>query len=256
MMNRATDLESIGLDAVDQFITTFNSRDASAWADTLHFPHVRPSPIGPINAIPDKEAYVAGFDFNRIIETGWDHSEWDYKHFLHKSKTKLHVAGQWSRYTSSGEKILSTPIVYIVTYLDGRWGIQSRFGSDYAGDEDVSGFETRAFRLYETFTTHYNQGNLEACAELLNYPHFRIEPGELNELTSANDFKKGADHIQIDAMMAVQTGLKSMNLAVELTLTQGSETSTRQGVINLTDRDGHLGIQAISLLDPNASDEE
>ena len=54
-------------------------------------------------------------------------------------------------------------------------------------------------------------------------------------------------------MMAVQTGLHSMNLAVELTLTQDQVTSTRQGVINLTDRDGHLGIQAISLLDPNAS---
>lgn len=255
-MSNATDLETIGLDAVDQFITTFNSRDASAWADTLHFPHVRPSPIGPIKSIPNKEAYVAGFDFARIIETGWDHSEWDYKHFLHKSPTKLHVAGQWSRYTVNGEKILSTPITYIVTFVDGRWGIQSRFGSDYAGDEDVSGFETRAFRLYETFVTHYNQGNLEACAELLNYPHFRIEPGELNELKTPNEFRKGADQIRIDAMMAVQTGLRSMNLAVELTLTQGQETSTRQGVINLTDRDGHLGIQAISLLDPNASEDD
>ncbi len=246
-----TDLETIGLNAVDAFITTFNTRNASDWADTLQFPHVRPSPLGLIRAIPNKQAYVEGFDYNQIIESGWDHSEWDYKRFLHKSPRKLHVAGQWSRYDADGNKILSTPIVYVVTLLDGKWGIQSRFGSDYAGDDDVSGFESRVFRLYETFVNHYNNGNLEACAELLNYPHYRIEPGELNEITGPDQFQKGADHIQVDGLMAVQTGHKSMNLAVDLTLTISGNTTTRQGVINVTDRDGHLGIQAISLLDPN-----
>ena len=101
----SSDLETIGLDAVDAFITTFNTRNASDWADTLQFPHVRPSPIGPILSIPNKEAYVEGFDYNKIIETGWDHSEWDYKRFLHKSPRKLHVAGQWSRYDADGNKI-------------------------------------------------------------------------------------------------------------------------------------------------------
>ncbi|MFN3237151.1 MAG: hypothetical protein ACE37D_08830 [Pseudomonadales bacterium] len=253
-MREEKDLTSIGLEAVDRFITTFNSRDVSAWADTLHFPHVRPSPIGPIRSLANKDEYVAAFDFANVIKTGWDHSEWDYKHFLHQSPKKLHVAGQWSRYTSQGEKILSTPIVYIVTWLDGRWGIQSRFGSDYAGDDDVSGFETRAFRLYETFVSHYNNGHLDACAELLNYPHFRIEPGALNEVRDASEFKKAADHIQIDGMMAVQTGHKSMNLAVDLTLQQSGSSTARQGVINITERDGHLGIQAISLLDPNETE--
>ena len=245
------DLEQIGLDAVDKFITTFNSRDVSVWANSLQFPHVRPSPLGPIRAIPDKEAYVEGFSYDPVIASGWDHSEWDYKQFLHKSPNKLHVAGQWSRYDADGNKILSTPITYIVTKLDGNWGIQSRFGSDYAGDDDTSGFETRVFRLYETFIAHYNNGNIEACAELLNYPHFRIEPGELNEITEPKQFQKGADHIQVDGLMAIQTGHKSANLAVDITITQNGATSIRQGVINVTEREGHLGIQAISLLDPN-----
>ena len=250
-MAESHNLEKIGLDAVDRFITTFNSRDVSEWADSLNFPHVRPSPLGPIRPIPDKEAYVAGFSYDKVIASGWDHSKWDYKLFLHRSPKKLHVAGQWSRFDADGNKILTTPITYIVTLVDGAWGIQSRFGSDYAGDDDTSGFETRVFRLYETFVTHYNSGNLEACAELLNYPHYRIEPGELNELTAPDQFQKGADHIQIDGLMAIQTGNKSMNLAVDLTLTQSGSTSTRQGVINVTERDGHLGIQAISLLNPN-----
>jgi hypothetical protein len=256
------DLESIGLDAVDKFITTFNSRDVEAWADTLHFPHVRPSPFGPIRVLEDKQTYVDAFDYGAIIESGWDHSEWDYKQFLHQSPHKLHVAGQWSRYTAGGEKILTTPIVYVVTHHDGRWGIQSRFGCDYCEDDDTSGFETRVFRHYETFIAHYNSGNIEACAELLNYPHYRVEPGILNELTQPSDFgkefgeefRKGANNIQIDALMAIQTGRKSMNLAVEMTLEQSGVKSRRQGVINVTERDSHLGIQAVSLLNPDSEE--
>lgn len=245
-----SDLETIGLKAVDDFITTFNSRDADAWADTLQFPHVRPSPFGPVRVAQTKQVYVEAADYAPIIASGWDHSEWDYKRFIHASETKLHVAGQWSRYDAAGNKILTTPIVYIVTHQDDRWGIQSRFGCDYSEDHDVSGFETRAFRLYETFVIHYNNKNLDACSELLNYPHFRIEPGNLNQIDERKQFKSGADHIAIDSMMAVQTGKKSMNLAVELTL---NHTEKRQGIINLNERDSHLGIQAISLLKPIAS---
>lgn len=248
------DLKAIGLDTVDQFITTFNSRDVDAWADTLHFPHVRPSPFGPIRVLENKETYVSAFDYGRVLETGWDHSEWDYKQFLHQSPNKLHVAGQWSRYTADGQKILTTPIVYIVTHHEGRWGIQSRFGCDYSEDDDVTGFETRVFRLYETFVAHYNNGNIEACAELLNYPHYRIEPGNVNELNQPSGFHKDAEHLQVDALMSVQTGQKSMNLGVELTIEQQGVRSRRQGIINVTDREGHLGIQAISLLDPDAQD--
>lgn len=247
-----SNLQAIGLEAVDQFITTFNSRDVDAWANTLHFPHVRPSPFGPIRVLANKEIYVSAFDYAPVIESGWDHSEWDYKQFLHQSPDKLHVAGQWSRYTATGDKILTTPIVYIVTLQDGRWGIQSRFGCDFSEDDDVTGFETRVFRLYETFIAQYNNGNIEACAELLNYPHFRIEPGNVNELTEPKRFRTNADRIQIDALMAVQTGQKSMNLAVELTITQDGGQFRQQGVVNVTDREGHLGIQAVSLLDPDA----
>ncbi|MFT5012699.1 MAG: hypothetical protein ACJAX5_001546 [Patiriisocius sp.] len=251
---KVDNLESIGLEAVDNFITTFNTRDAEVWAGSLHFPHVRPSPFGPIRVLSDKASYVANFDYGPTIASGWDHSEWDYKHFLHKSPNKLHVAGQWSRYNQSGEKILTTPIVYIVTLVEGHWGIQSRFGCDYSANEDVTGFETRVFRHYESFIHHYNNGNLEACAELLNYPHFRIDPAMVHQTLDPTEFKKGADYITVDSLIAVQTGTKSMNIAVELTLDQAGTTVTRQGVINVTERDNHLGIQAISLLDPNATE--
>ncbi len=41
-----------------------------------------------------------------------------------------------------------------------------------------------------------------------------------------------------------------MNAAVDLQVLAGGETTALQGVINITNRDGHLGIQAWSLLNP------
>lgn len=35
------ELEKIGMQALDDFLTTFNSGDPMAWAATLNYPHVR-----------------------------------------------------------------------------------------------------------------------------------------------------------------------------------------------------------------------
>ena len=66
----AQDLENIGLAAVDEFINTFNSRDADQWANSLNFPHVRPSPFGPVNVAETKEIYVDQASYDRIIDSG------------------------------------------------------------------------------------------------------------------------------------------------------------------------------------------
>lgn len=248
-------LEQIGLDAVDKFIDTWNTRDADKWADSLNFPHVRPSPFGPIQVAQDSDEYVSRVDFSRVVETGWDHSEWDYKQVIHTSVSKIHVAGQWSRYNDDGEIILTTPIVYIVTLVDGHWGIQSRFGSDYAGDDDTTGMETRAINLIEDFILNVNNRNTKACAELLNYPHYNVGVGGLNETTSPADFSLPDSSITIDSLIALQTGNHSMNAGLDVTVTGDTGQHSMQAVINVTIRDDHLGIQAWSLLDPDAEPE-
>lgn len=244
------DLEQIGLDAADKFITGWNSRNAELWASSLHFPHVRPSPFGPIEVSPDADIYVSSVDFKKVLESGWDHSEWDYKHVVHTCTTKIHVAGQWSRYNAGNQVILTTPITYVVTNLDGKWGIQSRFGADYAGEEDTSGFETRVFKHLETFISHYNSGNEDTCAEMLNFPHYVIGQGNLTETLSAATFKLTDSKIRVESMMVLQAGNYSANLALELFTFTGNEETYLQAVVSVTERDGHLGIQAWSLLDP------
>lgn len=246
-------LEDIGLAAVDRFIETWNSRNPEAWAASLNFPHVRPGPFGPLRIAADAEEYISGVDFNRVIATGWDHSEWDYKHVLHTSPNKIHVVGQWHRFNKAGEKILTNPVVYIVTHANGQWGVQSRFSADFAGDEDTSSMENRAFKLIESFVTHFNTGNLPACAELLNYPHFSIGAGSIGASETAADYALPAAKMAIQSLMALQTGKHSCNVAMDFSLTEDGRSRTMQAILNVTERDDHLGIQAWSLLDPNAA---
>jgi hypothetical protein len=240
-------LEEIGLNAVDRFINTWNSRDAEAWAGSLNFPHVRPGPAGQILVAQDAAQYISGVDFDRVVKTGWDHSEWDYRQVLHTSADKIHVVGQWSRYTVDHQKMLTNPVVYIVTCVDGHWGIQSRFSADYAGDEDTSGVENRAFKLIELFCLHVANGNAEACASLLNYPHFSVHAGRLETTESAGAFTLPGGPIAIDAMQSLQTGRRSINVGMDVSM---GGSHHYQAVVNITEREGHLGIHAWSLLDP------
>lgn len=244
-------LERAGLDAVDRFISTWNSRDPATWADSLNYPHVRPAPDGPVRVVPDAGEYAAGVDFDKLIASGWDHSEWDYKHVLHVSPRRIHVAGQWSRYTTDGSVIATTPVLYVCTKVNGTWGIQSRFAADYVDeDTDTTEIMTRGLALVQDFINRHNESNRDACAELLNYPHLDVGVGEVEVTESAADFRLGNFQITADSMMGVQTGRQAMNVAAELTVNTDGAALPRQAVININNRDGHLGIQAWSLLDP------
>lgn len=173
-MNRNA-IEQAGITATSRFIETFNSRDVAQWAASLHFPHVRPSPAPDIKVIDTAAAYIRRFNYDAILRSGWDHSRFDYQHVLQTATNKVHVAGQWSRYDGEGNKILTTPVTYVVTRVDGSWGIQARFGTNFA--EDDQGLLVRATQLMRDYTALYNSGREAACAELLNYPHFLINPG-------------------------------------------------------------------------------
>ena len=247
-------LEKAGIAAVDKFLDTWNSRDPEAWAGSLNYPHVRPSPFGAVQVAPMKEDYVAAVNYNKVVDSGWDHSEWDYKKVVHTSAKKIHVAGQWSRYNSKGDVILTTPIVYVCTLVDGSWGIQSRFGSDFAHEDiDTSGFATRGLKLVTDFVHNHRNNNKAACAELLNYPHYGIGVGELTETNSLAEFDLTNASMEIESLYALQTGQHSMNVGVELCIS--NEDEPRSGVLSITNREGHLGIQAWSILNPNDTGE-
>ncbi len=63
------------MQALDQFMATFNRRDSVAWAATLNYPHVRFA-SGNVTVWENAEEFAAGGTFDRLPATGWDHSHW------------------------------------------------------------------------------------------------------------------------------------------------------------------------------------
>ena len=246
-MTTPEELEGIGLNAVDYFLETWNSRNPENWADSLNFPHVRPSPTGPVRVSKTAKEYISGVDFQKAIDSGWDHSEWDYRSVLHVSPSKIHVAGQWSRYNNKSEVILTTPIVYIVTKDVSHWGIQSRFGADYTDETaDNTELESRGVALIQDFVNQHNAGNQLACAKMLNYPHFKIGIGELTVTKTSGEFQINEMATSIASLQVIQSGKQSLNVMIDLNDLKNDQVL--QGVLHINNRNNHLGIQAWSFI--------
>lgn len=111
---------------MDAFLEAFNARDESAWADTLHFPHVRIA-SGGVTVFEDRAAFLDSRDLNAFAEqTGWDYSTWDDMQIVQASPTKVHIAVTFTRYDAQGAPMATYDSFYVVEKLDGRWGVRAR----------------------------------------------------------------------------------------------------------------------------------
>ncbi|MCZ6640014.1 MAG: hypothetical protein O7F71_00435 [Gammaproteobacteria bacterium] len=118
--------QEAALKVMEDFLTAFNARDEQAWANTLHFPHVRLA-SGRVKVFANAAEFVAATDLDAFAtSSGWDHSEWDTLEVIQVSSHKVHLAVAFSRYTATGEKLASYPSFYVVEKLDGRWGVRAR----------------------------------------------------------------------------------------------------------------------------------
>ena len=118
--------QEAALQVMEDFLTAFNSRDEQAWADTLHFPHVRLA-SGRVRVYSTAADFVAATDLDAFAESsGWDHSVWDNLEVVQVSAQKVHIAVTFSRFTAAGDKLASYPSFYVVEKLDGRWGVRAR----------------------------------------------------------------------------------------------------------------------------------
>ena len=119
-----------GYDVLAQFMSTFNSRDASSWAQTLNFPHVRLT-AGQVQLWQTATDYAATNNLEDFAATGWAYTRWDWIKPIQAGPDKAHFALQFTRYNSAHQPISSYQALYVVTLQDGHWGVQSR--SSYAG---------------------------------------------------------------------------------------------------------------------------
>lgn len=118
--------ENAAMEVLDRFMTAFNARDEAAMCGTFHYPHIRFA-SGAVRAYDTHADCLEQFDFDRFAErTGWDHSGWDTRTVVQAGAGKVHVVVLFSRYDEDDERISQYDSLYIVTRVDGRWGIRSR----------------------------------------------------------------------------------------------------------------------------------
>ena len=108
---------------LDAFMSAFNARDVTAFEATFNFPSIRIA-SGKVALIEPGYHKPEMFDRGPLAE--WDHSAWERRRVIHAGPDKVHVDTRFSRYRKDGSLIGGFDSVYVVTLVDGHWGVQAR----------------------------------------------------------------------------------------------------------------------------------
>ena len=110
-------------DVTDEFMRTFNTRDAAAWGDTFHFPSVRIA-SGSVRII--ESAADLEDSFSRLEATGWHHSAWAARKVVQCGPTKAHMLTTFVRYRADNTVLSQFDSLYIVELKNNRWALTAR----------------------------------------------------------------------------------------------------------------------------------
>ncbi len=251
------------LEAIDAYGLAWNSRDPDAFANSLNYPHTRQSPSR-ATVWQTPEDVVRNLDFEKVVRTGWHHTERDRIEVIHSGKRKAHVATQWTRYDAQGEKLLTYQVTRVVTEVDGKWGVQARFQAGRPVPEtERAKNEAAALKAVRDYMDAFNSRDPEACAATLNYPHVRIASGSLRIWETAEEYAGSMDfdqfisetgwhHSNLDSTRAIQIARRALNVALVYTRhdAQGKKIATYETLYFVTEQDGHWGVRARSSLAP------
>ncbi len=110
-------------DVTDEFMRTFNTKDAVAWGATFHFPSVRVASgnVRIINSAADLED-----SFSRLEATGWHHSAWAARQVVQCGQAKAHMLTTFVRYRADNSILSQFDSLYIVEFKNNRWALTAR----------------------------------------------------------------------------------------------------------------------------------
>jgi hypothetical protein len=110
-------------DVTDEFMRTFNTKDAEAWGSTFHFPSVRiaSNNVRIINSPADLES-----SFTRLEAQGWHHSAWAARKVVQCGATKAHMLTTFVRYRADNTVLSQFDSLYIVEFRNNRWALTAR----------------------------------------------------------------------------------------------------------------------------------
>jgi hypothetical protein len=249
----------LALQALDRYLETWNSRDPTRWAGSLHFPHIRPGP-GAFELSQTPEQYAAGVDFEATLKTGWHHTEWTLRRVLQIGVEKVHVAGNWTRYTADGRPLAGSAITYIVTNQGGRWRVLSRFAAGAIGLDAGAAAEneTAARRALDHYFTAWNSHDPDALAAALHYPHVRIAGGGVEVWNASADFHAGSEpgrqrtwfDTRLDRADVAQVSASGVNIAGVYSRRdrEGQVVSRYEAVFLVVRRPDGWKVQAVSTM--------
>ena len=116
------------LQALDNFMSGWNSRDPQRYADALHFPHLILDD-GHFNEYPSREQFVVrGKSLWESAPKEWDHTVWVKRQIVQRIGDTVHVTGTWARKNKAGKTIHTADVLYVVVKRDGQWKIFARSG--------------------------------------------------------------------------------------------------------------------------------
>jgi hypothetical protein len=111
--------------ALDDFIAALNRRDDEGVTAAFNFPHYRLA-SGAVSVFEKPGDYNFAYFDQHTRADGWHHTEWNRKKVIHAHETKVHFDVQFSRYRADGSLIAVYQSLWVVTNMNGHWGVQMR----------------------------------------------------------------------------------------------------------------------------------
>ena len=237
-----------------RFFEGTNSRDPVRVVDALNYPHVRVGARGETGIVPDRETHAGKMTFDALLETGWDHTVGVEPEVLHESSDKVHLRGGWTRYDSDIKPIMTNAVTYIVTLVEGRWGFQSRFGTDselFWGrpeDRPVEGrfdLPANTREATQVVVAALEATGVDAIPQF-HFPCFFVQPGNVELIADPAELGRmlPGEIFEINDVEAVQTG--ATGAVVSCTASTGGEEI--QGVLMVKIENNRWGIKGASLI--------
>lgn len=114
---------------VERYFAALNESDAKGVTDTFNFPHFRIGSAGNVTYYPDRSANHLENFRGRTRADGWHHSTIDRMEAIFTMPTKAHVNVYFRRLREDGSEIGSYFSLYVVTQVEGHWGLQGGSGN-------------------------------------------------------------------------------------------------------------------------------
>lgn len=125
MPDQRHDTQTACFAVLDRFMDALNAHDAAAMDATMHFPHVRFAG-GQLRTYDQPGSNPMDLFQKLKAEDDWRHSTWRTRELVQFSETKAHVALSYTRFRSDGSVIGIYESLYVLTRVNGAWGLQMR----------------------------------------------------------------------------------------------------------------------------------